>query len=381
MRRFGTPRRALSLAAAALAMLGLAAGAGVSAPAQAASTPVTIRGADISTLKKSVDKGGVYFDSSGVRRNALDILQSNGVNFARLKIWVNPADGYNNRARVLDMARQIKSRGMKLLIDFHYSDTWADPGHQAKPAAWASLSFAQLQTAVHDYTADVLGSLRAQGTAADMAQIGNEINGGMLWPDGSSSNWPNLAALLKAGIGGARSASSGTKIMLHIANGGDNAGTRWWFDNAVANGVPFDVIGLSHYVYWHGTLAALQANLNDVAARYGKPVVVAETAYGFTLAAKDAEPNIFNSNLQQAGGYPATAQGQASLLHDIFNVVRSVPNGRGLGVFYWEPTWTAVPGNGWDPTNPSSGDGWENQALFDYSSRALPALSVFAQFR
>jgi len=362
-------------------MLGLAAGAGVSAPAQAASTPVTIRGADISTLKKSVDKGGVYFDSSGVKRSALDILQSNGVNFARLKIWVNPADGYNNKARVLDMARQIKSRGMKLLIDFHYSDTWADPGHQAKPAAWASLSFAQLQTAVHDYTADVLGSLRAQGTAADMAQIGNEINGGMLWPDGSSSNWPNLAALLKAGINGARSASPGIKIMLHIANGGDNAGTRWWFDNAVANGVSFDVIGLSHYVYWHGTLAALQANLNDVAARYGKPVVVAETAYGFTLAAKDAEPNIFNSSLQQAGGYPATAQGQASMLRDIFNVVRSVPNGRGLGVFYWEPTWTAVPGNGWDPTNPSSGDGWENQALFDYSSRALPALSVFSQFR
>jgi len=378
MRRFGTPRRALSLAAAALVMLGLAAGA--TGPAEAASTPVTIRGADISTLKKSEDKGGVYFDSRGVRRDALDILQANGVNFARLKIWVNPADGYNNKARVLDMARQIKSRGMQLLIDFHYSDTWADPGHQAKPAAWASLSFAQLQKAVHDYTADVLGSLKAQGTAADMAQIGNEINGGMLWPDGSSSNWPNLAALLKAGIGGARSASPGTRIMLHIANGGDNAGTRWWFDNAVANGVPFDVIGLSHYVYWHGTLAALQANLNDVAARYGKPVVVAETAYGFTLAERDAQPNIFNTSLQQAGGYPATPQGQASMLRDIFDVVQSVPNGRGLGVFYWEPTWTAVAGNGVDPANPSSGDVWENQAMFDYANRALPVLDVFGSY-
>src|SRR5262252_1736037 len=197
MRRFGTPRRALSLAAAALVMLGLAAGA--TGPAEAASTPVTIRGADISTLKKSEDKGGVYFDSRGVRRDALDILQANGVNFARLKIWVNPADGYNNKARVLDMARQIKSRGMQLLIDFHYSDTWADPGHQAKPAAWASLSFTGLQQAVQDYTFDVVSSLRAQGTAPDMVQIGNEINGGMLWPDGSSSNWPKLAALLKSG--------------------------------------------------------------------------------------------------------------------------------------------------------------------------------------
>jgi len=375
----GNARRILSLTAAALATLGVAAATG--GPSQAARSPVAIRGADVSTLKKSQDRGAVYLDSGGVRRDALDILQASGVNYARLKVWVDPADGYNNKARVLDMAQQVKSRGMKLLIDFHYSDTWADPGWQAKPAAWASLSFAQLQTAVHDYTADVLGSLKAQGTAADMAQIGNEINRGMLWPDGSSSNWANLAALLKAGIGGARSASPDTRIMLHLPSGGDNTGTRSWFDSAVANGVPFDVIGLSHYVYWHGTLAALQANLNDVAARYGKPVVVAETAYGFTLAAKDAEPNIFNASLQQVGGYPATPVGQASMLRDVFDAVRSVPNGRGLGVFYWEPTWTAVAGNGVDPANPRSGDVWENQAMFDYSNRALPVMSVFADYR
>jgi arabinogalactan endo-1,4-beta-galactosidase len=376
MRRFGIPGRSVSLVAAALLGLTVALVAGPARPAEAASVP--IKGADISTLKKGEDKGAVYFDSSGVKRNALDILRSNGVNYARLKIWVNPADGYNNKARVLEMARRIKASGMKLLVDFHYSDTWADPGHQAKPAAWASLSFAQLVTAVHDFTFDIANSLKAQGTTADMVQIGNEINNGMLLPSGSTSNWNNLAALLKSGIGAVRSVSASTMIMLHIANGGDNAGTRRWFDNAVAHGVSFDVIGLSHYVYWHGTLAALQANLNDVSARYGKPVVVAETAYGFTLAAKDSEPNIFNSTLQKAGGYPATAAGQAAMLRDIFNVVKAVPNGRGLGVFYWEPTWTAVTGNGWDPTNPSSGDGWENQALFDYSSRALPALSVFA---
>src|SRR2546429_2490316 len=236
MRRFGTPTRAALLAVAAL--LALSASAAASPAGAWSSTTVPIRGADISPLKKSVDKGGVYFDSRGVQRNALDILSSSGVNFARLKIWVNPADGYNNKARVLDMAKQIKARGMKLLIDFHYSDTWADPGHQAKPAAWASLSFAQLQTAVHDYTADVLGSLKAEGAAADMAQIGNEINGGMLWPDGSSSNWPNLAALLKAGIGGARSASPGTRIMPHIANGGDNPRPPGAVRNAVGQRLP-----------------------------------------------------------------------------------------------------------------------------------------------
>jgi arabinogalactan endo-1,4-beta-galactosidase len=370
--------RAQTLALLVAALMACGAAAAAPKPVVQAASP-TIRGGDISSLKKSEDLGGVYRDATGAQRDPIQLLRADGVNYARLRIWVNPADGYDNKARVLQMAALVKAQGMKLLVDFHYSDTWADPGHQAKPAAWRSLSFSQLVAAVSSYTFDVCNSLRAQGTPADMVQIGNEINGGMLWPEGSTSNWNNLAALLKSGISAARSASSSTRIMLHIANGGDNAGTRWWFDQAVAHGVPFDVIGLSHYVYWHGTLAALQRNLNDVSARYGKDVVVAETAYGFTLAQGDAESNIFTSALQRAGGYAATAQGQAAMLRDIFNVVRAVPNGRGLGVFYWEPTWTVVPGNGWDPTNPRSGNQWENQAVFDYSGRALPAASVFGQ--
>src|SRR5690349_13938441 len=151
-------------------------------PAARAAAPV-IRGADVSTLKKSEDLGGVYRDSAGTQRSALDILRAGGMNYARLKVWVNPADGYNTETRVLQMAKEVRAQGMKLLIDFHYSDTWADPGHQAKPAAWASLSFAQLQTAVSNFTFDLCSRLRAQGTAADMVQIGNEINNGMLLPD------------------------------------------------------------------------------------------------------------------------------------------------------------------------------------------------------
>ncbi len=337
-----------------------------------------IKGGDVSTLKKNEDFGGAYFNSSGVRGDALAILRASGMNYARLKVWVNPADGYNNKARVLTMASRIKAQGMRLLIDFHYSDAWADPGKQNKPAAWANLSLAQLNTAVYDHTFDVLNSLKNQGTTADMVQIGNEINGGMLWPTGSTSNWANLAQLLRSGINAAKAVSSSTLIMLHLAEGGDNALFRSWFDQATARGVPFDVIGASYYCYWHGSLGSLQANLNDIAARYGKPIVVVETAYGFTLAQKDSEPNIFNSSLQQACGYPATAQGQADAFRAVLNVIRSVPSGRGLGYFYWEPTWTAVTGAGWDPANPSSGNGWENQALFDYNSRALPAMAVFA---
>jgi arabinogalactan endo-1,4-beta-galactosidase len=339
---------------------------------------VRIQGADISHLTKNEDFGAVYRDASGRPGDAVRILRSNGVNYARLKVWVDPADGYNSKARVLAMAKRTRAVGMRLLVDFHYSDAWADPGKQNKPAAWASLPFDELRQALYDHTYDVLSALRAQGTPADMAQVGNEINGGLLWPDGRWDNWDGLAALLVAGSTAVKDASPSTKVVLHLAEGGNNGGHRWWFDNAVARGVPFDVIGVSHYVYWHGTLGALQANLFDLSARYGKPIALVETAYGFTLAENDHETNIFNASLEQAGGYPATPQGQADALRDMFNVVAAVPGT--LGVFYWEPTWTAVDGAGWDPADPSSGDGWENQAVFDYSGRALPALRVFGRF-
>jgi arabinogalactan endo-1,4-beta-galactosidase len=341
---------------------------------------VQIKGGDVSTLAKNEAFGGAYFDAGGTRRDPLVLLRDSGMNYARLKVWVNPADGFNNRTRVLAMAQRIKSLGLGLVVDFHYSDSWADPGQQNKPAAWQGLSFSQLRDAVYNHTFDVLNSLRAQGTTADIAQIGNEINGGMLWPDGSTDNWNNLAQLLIAGADAAKDVSSSTRVMLHLAEGGNNAQHRWWFDNAVSRGVPFDIIGVSHYIYWHGSLTSLRNNLNDLASRYGRPVAVMETAYGFTLAQDDSTSNIFNSSLQQAAGYPATPAGQADAFRDVFEVVAAVPNGRGLGVFYWEPTWTAVTGAGWDPTDPNSGNGWENQALFDYNARALPAIGVFGEF-
>jgi arabinogalactan endo-1,4-beta-galactosidase len=165
--------------------------------------------------------------------------------------------------------------------------------------------------------------------------------------------------------------------MLHLANGGDNGLYRWWFDNITSRGVQFDVIGASYYSYWHGSLDALQYNLNDISARYNKDVIVVETAYAFTLEDDDGWPNIIGLESQLTPGYPATPEGQAAMLRAVMDVVRAVPNGRGLGIFYWDATWTGVPGNGWDPTEPSSGNAWENQALFDFNDRALPALNEF----
>jgi arabinogalactan endo-1,4-beta-galactosidase len=338
-------------------------------------TGVAARGVDVSTLKKSEDKGGTYSYANGTSADALTVLHAAGADYVRLKVWVNPADGYNTKTQVLAMAARAKALGMKILVDFHYSDTWADPGKQTKPSPWAAYTVAQLGTAVYNHTYDVLNALKAQGTTADMVQIGNEINGGILWPEGSTSTWGNLAAFLTQGANAAKAVSSATKVMLHLAQGGDDAGARTFYDNAVSHGVPFDVIGLSYYSYWHGPLSDLQTTLDDMAARYGKQVVVAETAYAFTLDNADSLTNNLATTSQLTTGYPATQAGQAAALRDVLNVVEAVPNGKGLGAFYWEPTWTAVTGNGWDPTDPSSGDAWENQALFDYTHKPTAAMA------
>ena len=337
---------------------------------------LSILGADISSLHKSEDLGGVYRDANGTAGDALQILRDSGLNYARLRVWVDPADGYHDKAEILGMALRLKSLGIKLLVDFHYSDNWADPGKQIKPAAWKDYDFDQLRQAVYDHTFDVCSSLAAQGTPPDMVQVGNEINSGMLWPDGSYENFDKLAALLKEGYRAVKDASGSTLVMLHIAEGGDNDLARWWFDNITRREVPFDVIGISYYAYWHGSLGQLQYNLNDITARYGKDVVVVETSYAFTDRDNDDYPNIVDNKLA-VPNYPLTPAGQRSMLRDVMAVVRAVNNGRGLGVFYWDATWTAVKGNGWDNTNPAAGNAWENQALFDFDGQVLPAIDEY----
>jgi arabinogalactan endo-1,4-beta-galactosidase len=337
---------------------------------------LSILGADISSLAKSEDMGGVYRDENGIEGEALEILRAHGLNYARLRVWVDPADGFHGRDEILDMALRLQSLGIQLLVDFHYSDNWADPGKQFKPVAWESYDFDQLTQAVYDHTFDICSSLVAQGTPPAMVQLGNEINAGMLWPDGDYNHMDNLAALLRAGHQAVQDSSPATLVMLHIAEGGDNDLARWWFDNMTRREVPFDIIGISYYPFWHGTLAQLQYNLNDITARYDRDVIVVETAYPFTDQEDDFLPNIAGSSMV-IPGYPFTPEGQRAMLRDVMAVVRAVPNGRGLGVFYWDATWTAVTGNGWDSTDPASGNAWENQALFDFDDRVLPALDEF----
>jgi len=343
------------------------------------SASLSIRGGDVSSLYRGQQLGGVYYNSAGTKQNALQILKNGGMNYARLRVWVNPADGFDNEAQLLAMAKQASSGyGMQILLDLHYSDTWADPGHQTVPAAWSAETISQLSASVYTYSKQVVGDLVAQGTPPAMVQVGNEINAGMLWPDGSTSHWSQLAGLLKSGVNGVKAADPSARIMLHLA-GSDNLATlETWYSNAISGGVPFDVIGLSYYDYWHGRLDVLQTDLNGLAAKYGKPVAVAETAYPWTLTSGDSLTPSFDTSSELDPGYAASQYGQMSNFRDVLSVVQAVPNGLGLGAFYWEPTWTVVAGNGWDPTNASSQDAWENQAMFDYSDKALSVVNDFA---
>jgi arabinogalactan endo-1,4-beta-galactosidase len=334
-----------------------------------------MRGADVSTGQRASDLGARYYYANGTPGDPLDILKSVGVNYVRLRIWNNPRSGYNNKDEVLRYARTVKAKGLKLMVAFHYSDTWADPGKQLKPAAWAGHGLSQLQADVYDYTRDVCDSLKAQGTVPDSVQIGNEINAGMLWDDGrvAGNDFTNLGLLLKAGFNATKACHSGTQVIIHTANVEGCA--RWFYDGIRAQGVQWDIIGLSYYYGCpgHGTLSDLAGVLSDLRSRYHKPVIITETAYLYTTADADSTPNVVSSGCTD---YPATPAGQQANFAAVQNTAR---NAGATGVFYWEPTWYAVPGNGWNPTDiDNSGNQWDNMAVFDQTGRLNPHIRWLA---
>lgn len=248
-------------------------------------------GADISFLPQIENRAGRFFRQGsgrfferGQEVDAIELLRRHGFNRIRLRIFVEPANengyspgvGFCGLDSTLSMARRIANAGMGLLLDFHYSDYWADPQQQNKPLAWAHLDYEALEDSVRGYTSGVLRAMAAQGTPPDMVQIGNEVNHGLLWPEGHVSNLDQLAGLLRAGVEGAEAVAPDMPIMMHIALGGQNDEARFWLDNMLARGVEFDIIGISYYPRWHGTLEDLYRNLHDLVRRYHKPVNVVE---------------------------------------------------------------------------------------------------------
>lgn len=333
--------------------------------------PKFLVGGDVSEIPEVEAAGGKY-TYKGKTGDVFQILKKAGWNFVRFRVWNAPREGYCDIAHTLEMAKRAKAAGMTISIDFHYSDWWADPGKQNKPAAWKSLSQEDLAKAVYDYTKDVVGGLVDQGTRPYMVQIGNEITPGMLWPEGrlksdDSQKWKDLAQLVNAGIRAVHDVQGKTRIltMIHLDRGGDNKASRWWFDHAIAEGIDFDTIGLSYYPFWHGTLEAMTENVNDLATRYGKPVYIVETAYPWTID-KARGPG-FAMTEKLVPGYDPNPEGQAKFVSKVIDIVRQVPDGRGRGVLYWAPTWISTPKNHIP---------WSNMALFDDSGNALPGVDA-----
>ena len=240
-------------------------------------------GADISFLPQLEEKG-LKFSENGIEKDAIQILKEHGFNYVRLRIFNNPAadsgyapgKGYCDLKYTLQMAKRVKDAGMKLLLDFHYSDYWADPGKQFKPSAWKNLDIEQLKQALYLYTKNVMAELKKQGTVPDMVQIGNEINHGIVWPEGNVSHLDTLAQLLRAGTAAVKAIDPSVVMMLHVALGGQNEESVFFIDNMLARGVPVDVIGLSYYPKWHGTLDDLRDNADDITRRYKKDLIIVE---------------------------------------------------------------------------------------------------------
>lgn len=320
-----------------------------------------IRGADMSYLPLIESEGTVY-KHNGVNEDAITTLKNAGCNAIRMRLWQNPSDAHCGLAEVKALALRVKAAGLKVWLTVHYSDTWADPGNQTKPAAWQSMSFVNLKTAVTDYTTLVMTEINP-----DIIQIGNETNDGMLWPEGKlSTNESQYLELVSAASTAIRNKSTTTKIMLHHAG---LSGSDWFFSK-VAN-IDYDYIGLSYYPIWHGTdLVALQNKMNTLGQLYDKKVLIAETSYPFTFGYNDYTNNVIGLPSQILPAFPATETGQKGFLSTIKNSVKQSTHG--IGFCYWGSEWVAFRG----PTS-TNGSSWENQALWDFNNNSLPVLEVF----
>lgn len=363
-----------------------------------------ILGADVSILLAEEQSGVAYKGFDGQPQDMLKTLAESGVNCVRVRVWVDPFDGdghgYGGGSCTAQTAGEIGARaakyGLKLLVDFHYSDFWADPSKQQVPKAWKGLSIDEKAQKVSEYTAESLKAIRDAGADIGMVQIGNETTKGIC----GETAVPKMCAVYRAGAEAVRAFDPGILIAVHFTNpeAGNFSKLAYMLSS---NGVDYDVFATSYYPYWHGTLDNLKEQLGTVAEKYDKKVMVAETQWAYTAADGDDSANSIGEELKYDKPYPFTVQGQSRELRDVVAAVASID--KGIGVFYWEAGWIPVPGASWADRSPlweEHGSGWassyaaeydpddagkyfggsacDNQALFDWEGKPLESLKTFA---
>ena len=304
------------------------------------------KGADVGWLTEMEAAGIKFYNNAGTQTECMALLKSLGMNSIRLRVWVNPPAGWNNAADVVIKAVRAKNIGMRVIIDFHYSDDWADPSKQTKPAAWASQDFATLKTSVANHTIDVLNQLKRAGVTPEWVQVGNETNDGMLWPDGKASvSMSNFAQLINAGYDAVKNVFPSAKVIVHLANGWNNSLYRWMFDGLKTNGAKYDVIGMSLYPTWaSGNWATDNQNclnnMNDMISRYNKEVMIVEVGMPWDNATESK-----------------------NFLTDIIAKAKTISNNKCLGVLYWEP---------------QAYNGWKGYTLGAFYNNGKPSIALDA---
>ena len=385
--------------------------------------PYFIRGMDVSSVISLEQSGVTYKNENGETEDLFKILSDYGVNYIRVRVWNDPYDsngngyggGNNDVEKACEIGRRAARYGMKLLVDFHYSDFWADPAKQKAPKAWAEMTLAQKEQAVYDFTYNSLVEIRSAGGNVGMVQIGNETTSGIAGETGNA----NMARIFKSGSSAVRQFSRSALVALHFTDPQNKDAMVWFADYLNEYNVDYDVFAVSYYPYWHGSLSNLTNVLDYAASKYNKFGMVAETSYANDLRDTDGHPNTvseWNNNTGENLLWEFTPQGQAEEVRAVMNAVNNVSNGKGLGVFYWEGAWISVGdtrrlggsaydervaqnkllweryGSGWassysaeyDPDDAGiyyGGCAVENQAFFDPQGKVLPSLSVFKKVR
>jgi arabinogalactan endo-1,4-beta-galactosidase len=350
-------------------------------------------GADLSYVNQILDHGGVYKDH-GTAMGPYAIFKDHGVNLVRFRIWHNPqwtkevyspehSPLYNDINDVEKSISLARAQGFKVLLDFHYSDNWADPGKQGIPKAWENIKELEvLKDSVYQYTLKTLQRLNSKNLLPEFVQLGNEINCGMLYTNApadfpscnvcSGNQWQRLGEVLNSAIKAVNDVTATseikTEIILHVA---DPKNVSWWFDNISAQGQvsDFDVVGFSYYPLWHKTIGpeVISQSVSEFRQKYGRKVMILETAYPWTTDHKDNYNNAFGSETPLPN-FPFTKTGQRDLL---IKLTQEVMDGKGDGIIYWEPAWISVPSlkDQW-----GTGSSWENNTFFDFEGNTLPSI-------
>ena len=331
------------------------------------------KGMDISSLPEFLDYHGQVYDMDGTPCEVFDLLSRYGVNSIRLRIWNDPSQypesgGYCDLDHTLAMAKQIRDHHMHFVLDYHYSDYWADPGQQRKPKAWENLSFPDLVQAVYDFTYQSLETLKQENCLPDVVQVGNEIRSGMLFPEGAVPNYSQLAMLVNAGIRAVRDISPDITVMIHLDQGGRFYYLKEWFDSMYDAGMqPIDAIGISFYSFWHGTFMDLRDTMRLLVDRYHLPVYIMESAHPWRLC----ENGHVSEDLMKTAGLPAGIEQQKLSQQLVMQIAASIPNEMGMGVYYWEPISKA---------DKSCGSWGNNMGMIDEQGHILPSFTVYRDF-